>query len=190
MSESSQHRLDRSRPPRVHITYDVEVGNSIERKELPFVVGVLADLSGTSSKNISVSERKFIEIDRDNFDEVLASLRPELALSINHNFLTKAPHFLVDLSFSSLDDFAPLNIVKNIPELSKLYRVRTLLKDLLTKIESNEFLYQKIQSLFENNEERAALFQELGIAVSGNTNQGPVIEELAKQSSDTQETSS
>src|SRR5271163_3419574 len=116
MAESTQHKLDRVRRPRVQITYDVEVGGAIQKKELPLVVGVLADLSGKPSQPLpKLKDRKFVEIDRDNFNAVMAASTPRLAYQVP-NKLTKAGGFVnAELKFSSMEDFEPQNLVKQVP---------------------------------------------------------------------------
>src|SRR5690606_23333904 len=123
------------------ITYDVEIGNAIVMKELPFVMGVLADLSGASAAPLpKVKDRKFIEIDRDNFNEIMESLKPRLALRVDNKLANDGSHMSAELFFHSIDDFSPLSVVKQIPALAKLYEARTKLKDLLAKLDGNDAL--------------------------------------------------
>jgi len=165
-TESLQHKLDRVRKPRVQITYDVEIGNAIEMKELPFVVGILADLSGMPAEPLpKMKDRKFVEIDRDNIDEVLTSITPRLALRVD-NKLTNDNTFLnVELNFRSMEDFTPVNVVKQVPALARLYEARVRLKDLLTKLDGNDILDGLLQQVITNTEQQAALQKELGIEV-------------------------
>jgi type VI secretion system protein ImpB len=153
MPESTQHKLDRVRPPRVQITYDVEIGGAIQKKELPLVVGVLADLSGKPDKPLPrLKDRKFVEIDRDNFDAVLAASTPRLAYSVP-NKLTKAGGFVnTELHFNSMEDFEPLNVVKQIPAMKKLLEARGKLNDLLAKLDGNDDLDAKLQEIVANTE--------------------------------------
>lgn len=140
MPESLQHKLDRVRRPRVHITYDVETGSAIQKKELPFVVGILADLSGRQTAAPKpMKERTFVEIDRDNINEIMASIAPRLELQVE-NTVTKKGNLNLELKFKSMDDFNPLNIVGQIEGLKKMYEVRQRLSDLLTKLDGNENL--------------------------------------------------
>lgn len=162
MSESTQHKIDRVRPPRVQITYDVEVGNAIEMKELPFVVGVLADLSGMPEKELpKIKERKFVEIDRDNFQEIMAAIEPRLELHVKNKLLNDDSETKVELKFSNMEDFKPLNITKQVPELRKLYEARCLLKDLITKMDGNDVLEGLLQDVISNTSKRDALIKEL-----------------------------
>src|SRR5512142_960926 len=111
--ESTQRKLSRVRPPRVHITYDVEVGNAIELKELPFVMGVLGDFTGQPEEPLArLKDRKFVDVTLDNFDDVLASMKPHLAYSVE-NKLSEDPNagkIGVNLNFRSMDDFEPENV--------------------------------------------------------------------------------
>jgi len=141
MPESLQHKLDRVRPPRVQITYDVETGGAIQKKELPFVVGVLADLSGKPAESLpKLKERKFVEIDRDNFNDVLASARPRLAFQVNNVLGGSAEKLTVELSFENMDDFGPLALIEQVPSLRKLFDARQRLSDLLAKLDGNDSL--------------------------------------------------
>lgn len=164
MVESLQHKLDRVRPPRVQITYDVEIGNAIEMKELPFVMGILADLSGMPAEALpKVKDRKFVEIDRDNINEIMASINPRLAVRVNNTLTNDNTQMSVELFFKNLSDFEPVNVVKQVPSLARLYEARTKLKDLLTKLDGNDTLGELLQEIILNTEKRDALKQELGI---------------------------
>ena len=153
MAESTQHKLDRVRSPRVQITYDVEVGGAFQKKELPLVVGVLADLSGKPSQPLpKLKDRKFVEIDRDNFNAVLAASTPRLAYQVQ-NKLTKAGGFVnAELKFSNMEDFEPQNLVKQVPALKKLLEARGKLNDLLGKLDGNDDLDAKLQEIVANTE--------------------------------------
>jgi type VI secretion system protein ImpB len=153
MPESTQHKLDRIRSPRVQITYDVEIGGAIQKKELPLVVGVLADLSGKPEKPLpKLKERKFVSIDRDNFNDVMASSTPRIAVQVP-NKLSKAGGFMnTELRFNSMEDFEPLNVVKQIPAMKKLLEARGRLNDLLGKLDGNDDLDAKLQEIVANTE--------------------------------------
>src|ERR1700693_100870 len=119
--ESTQHKLDRVRSPRVHITYDVETGGAIELKELPFVVGVLGDFTGQPTEPLpKLKERKFIEVNPDNFDSVLEGMKPHLAFSVENKLAESAdaPQLKVDLHFKNMDDFEPENVAKQVKPLA------------------------------------------------------------------------
>jgi type VI secretion system protein ImpB len=141
--ESAQHKLDRVRPPRVHITYDVEVGDAIEIKELPFVLGVLGDFTGMPEQPLPrLRERKFVEIGPDNFDKVLAAMNPHLAFSVE-NKLSEDPdagQLRVNLGFKSLEDFEPENVAKQVKPLKELLDLRTKLADLRGSLMGNDKL--------------------------------------------------
>ena len=126
--ESTQHKLDRVRSPRVQITYDVEIGDAIEMKELPFVMGVLGDFTGQPEEPLPrLKDRKFVEINPDNFDSVLESMKPHLAFSVE-NKLSEDPNagqLKVDLNFKSLDDFEPENVARQVKPLRELLELRS-----------------------------------------------------------------
>jgi type VI secretion system protein ImpB len=147
MPESSQHKLDRIRPPRVHITYDVEVGGSTDKKELPLVIGVLADLSGKPEQPLpKLKQRGFVEIDKDNFDDVMASIAPRLSLGIESQ-LSPGDCVKTELQFRSMDDFEPANIVNQVPALRRLLEARSKLSDLLAKLDGNDDLEGLLQQI-------------------------------------------
>lgn len=150
MAESTQHTLDRVRPPRVQITYDVEIGGAIQMKELPFVVGILADLAGQTPQP-KLKERKFIQIDRDNFHDVLAYLGPRIKISVDDKQKNDGSKMPVDLTFRHLDDFHPVEIVKKVDPLRKLLETRQKLIDLLAKLDGNEELAEKLQGLLKDS---------------------------------------
>ena len=165
MVESLQHKLDRVRPPRVQITYDVEVGNAIVMKELPFVVGVLSDLSGHPSTTLPrLKERKFVEIDRDNIEHVMQSIEPRLALRVGNKVNPAQDHMSLEVTFKSMSDFEPLNIIRQVPDLSKLYQSRIRLKDLMTKIDGNDHLDEMLREIIMNPGKKEALKRELGLS--------------------------
>jgi type VI secretion system ImpB/VipA family protein len=153
MAESTQHKLDRIRPPRVQITYDVEIGGAIQKKELPLVVGILADLSGDTPNPVILKDRKFIEIDRDNFNEVLKSIGPTLKVSVPNSLDKTKETLAAELSFQSLDDFTPANLVHQVEDLRKLLDSRRHLNDLLAKLDGNDALNQQLLDVVAKPEE-------------------------------------
>jgi len=141
--QSTQHKLDRVRPPRVHVTYDVEVGDAIELKELPFVMGVLGDFSGQPVDPLPrLRDRKFVEVNPDNFDSVLEGMKPHLAFSVENKLAedANAPQLKVDLHFKSLDDFEPENVARQVKPLRELLDLRTKLSDLRGSLQGNDKL--------------------------------------------------
>lgn len=151
--ESIQHKLDRVRSPRVHITYDVEVGGAIMLKELPFVVGVLGDFSGKPDQPLpAIRERKFVSIDRDNFNQVLAGMKPHLAFKVDNKLTDDDTKLGVDLHFKSLKDFEPEQVVNQVEPLRKLLEARRRLSDLLLKIDGNDKLEELLQSVLGNTD--------------------------------------
>jgi|SRR5271169_4581853 len=152
MPESIQHKLDRVRPPRVQITYDVEIGGAIQTKELPLVVGVLADLSGNPEQPLpKLRERQFVEIDRDNFNDVMAAAAPRLTLGVDNKFSKEAGSKLnLELKFHRLDDFEPLNVLQQVEVLRKLFEARGRLSDLISKLDGNDQLDALLQETATN----------------------------------------
>ena len=145
-TESLQHKLDRIRRPRVHITYDLEIGGAIEMKELPFVVGVLADLSSKPEEPLArLKDRKFVEIDRDNFNKVLAATKPRLAYQVENTLQNDGSKLNVELRFNDMDDFVPDQVVKQVEPLRKAKAIRDKYQEMLTK--SNQ--YDKVEGLLE-----------------------------------------
>src|ERR1700675_4251630 len=141
--QSAQHKLDRVRPPRVQITYDVEVGGAIEIKELPFVVGVLGDFTGNPEQPLpKLKDRKFVEVNPDNFDSVLEGMKPHLAFSVENKLSDEpdAPNLKVDLNFKSMDDFEPENVARQIKPLKELLDLRQRLADLRGSLQGNDKL--------------------------------------------------
>jgi len=153
MAESTQHKLDRVRPPRVQITYDVEIGDAIEKKELPLVVGILADLSGKPDTPLpKLIDRRFIEIDRDNFNDVLTSISPRTTLQVDNTLSGDGSKLNVELRFGHIDDFDPINLVKQVVPLRRLLEARQRLRDLLTKLDGNDDLDKLLQEVVANTE--------------------------------------
>ena len=152
MAESTQHKLSRVRPPRVQISYDVEVGDAIQKKELPLVVGIMADLSGKPEQPLpQLKQRKFVEIDRDNFNDVLSASAPRIAFQVDSK-LAEDSKMNVELKFRDIEDFEPLNIVKQVEPLRKLFEARQRLADLITKLDGNDDLDRLLQEVVISTE--------------------------------------
>jgi type VI secretion system protein ImpB len=165
MPESLQHKLDRVRSPRVHITYDVETGGAIEKKELPFVMGVFGDYTGMPEEPLPrVKDRKFVEISLDNFDSVLSAMKPHLAFSVD-NKLSDDPNagqVKVDLRFKSMDDFEPANVARQVKPLKELLDLRTRLADLRGSLQGNEKLDEVLLDAVKDKGKLDKLKAELG----------------------------
>lgn len=162
--ESLQHTLDRVRSPRVQITYDVEVGDAIEMKEIPFVVGVLADLSGKPEEPLpKLKERKLVEIDRDNFNKVLEGMKPRLAYRVDNKLSDDDSAMAVELKFKSLEDFHPEKVAKQIDPLRKLVEAREKLSGLLNKLDGNDKLDELLQEVISSTDSLEKLGREAGV---------------------------
>jgi len=165
MPESTQHKLDRVRRPRVQITYDVETGGAMKAVELPFVVGVVADLSAQPKESLKpLKERKFTPIDRDNFNDVLARSAPRVAMKVE-NKLTgdKDSKLAVELNFKSLSDFDPAKVAAQIPALNELLQMRQKLTELLSKMEGNDKLEALLADVLSNTDKAMALAKQMGV---------------------------
>src|SRR5947209_12071152 len=153
MAESMQHKLDRVRRPRVQITYDVEAGGAMKKVELPFVVGVLADLSGQPSEALRpLKERKVVNIDRDNFNDVLAKATPRVAMKVQNRLTDEDTKLAVELNFKSMDDFEPAKIAQQVGPLRELLEMREKLNQLLTKLEGNDKLEALLGDVLNNTD--------------------------------------
>src|SRR5687768_12899200 len=164
-SNSTQHKLDRVRPPRVHVTYDVEVGDAIEMKELPFVMGVLGDFTGMPDQPLPrLRDRKFVEVNPDNFDSVLEGIKPHLAFSVENKLSedSDAGNLKVDLRFKSMDDFEPEQVARQVKPLRELLELRTRLSDLRGSLQGNDKLDEALMAAVSNTEQLDKLKQELG----------------------------
>jgi type VI secretion system protein ImpB len=167
----SQQKLERVRAPRVNISYDVETGGAIETKELPFVMGVLGDFSGQPVDPLPrLKDRKFVEVTPDNFDDVLASMRPHLAFTVENKLSDdpNAKNLAVDLTFKSFDDFSPEQIAQQVGPLRELLELRRKLSDLRGTLQGNEKLDEALQAALNDADKMAKLRQELGTEGGGN----------------------
>ena len=148
--ESIHQKLSRVRKPRVHITYDVEVGDAIEQKELPFVVGVLGDLSGQPKEALPrMKDRKFVEVDRDNFNQVLAGMKPRLAFRVPNRLANDESRLGIELEFGHLDDFGPEAVGRQVEPIRKLVEARQRLNELALKINANDKLEELLQDVVQ-----------------------------------------
>lgn len=164
MPESLQHKLDRVRSPRVHITYDVETGGAIEKKELPFVMGVFGDFTGMPDQPLPrLKDRKFVEIGPDNFDSVLAAMKPHLQFKVENKLSEEsdAGQLGVDLHFQSLEDFEPAKVAQQVKPLKELLDLRTKLSDLRGSLQGNDKLDEILQETLRNTEKLDRLKSEV-----------------------------
>jgi len=163
--ESTQKKIGRVRPPRVNITYDVETGGAIEMRQLPFVMGVLGDFTGQPVEPLEkLKDRKFVEVTLDNFDDVLASMKPHLKFSVD-NKLSDDPNagkIGVELTFNSLDDFGPDAVARQVGPLRELLDLRTKLADLRGTLQGNDKLEEILQSTLSDEEKMKKLKDEMG----------------------------
>jgi type VI secretion system protein ImpB len=167
--ESVQEKLTRVRPPRVRIAYEVETGGAIELKELPMVVGVLGDFSGQPAEPLPrLRDRKLVEIDRDNFDQVLAAMAPRLAFSVPNRLTAEEGTLGVELRFEGIDDFHPDNLVQQVEPLRQMVEARQRLSDLLSKVDGNDKLERLLEEVLTNAERRTELGRALGMETPAN----------------------
>ncbi|MDR0968253.1 MAG: type VI secretion system contractile sheath small subunit, partial [Holosporaceae bacterium] len=169
MSESTQHVLDRVRSPRVQITYDVEIGGAIVMKELPYVIGVLADLSGMpTDPPPPMKFRKFVEVDRDNLPHFMVSINPRLAIQVKDKLSDGSGDLSAELFFQHMDDFGPISIAKQTPKLNKIYQSRIKLNDLVAKMEGNDPLQQCIKEIAADASLKTLLKSQIDAVVKAN----------------------
>ena len=160
--ESTQQKLSRVRAPRVQITYDVEVGNAIELKELPFVMGVLGDLTGHPETPLAaLKDRKFVEINPDNFDTVLKGMAPHLSFAVDNKLSNDGRQVKVNLHFESLDDFSPAKVAEQVGPLKELLDLRTRLSNLRSSLQGNDQLDQALFDAVSRTEELNKLRSEM-----------------------------
>lgn len=168
--ESVQKKLQRVRPPRVQVTYDVEVGDAIQLKELPFVLGVLGDFTGMPSEQLPrLKDRRFVEVTGDNFDSVLESMKPHVAFAVENKLSeeSEAPQLKVDLQFKTLEDFEPEQVARQVKPLRELLDLRTKLNDLRGNLQTNEKLDELLLDAVSNTEKLGKLRNELGLPEGG-----------------------
>jgi type VI secretion system protein ImpB len=162
-SSSIHDKLERVRKPRVHITYQVETEGAMVEKELPFVVGVLGDFSGNPTAPLKpFKDRKFIQIDRDNFNDIMARMTPGVSMRVENTLADDGSELAVNLAFASLDDFAPGRIAQQVEPLRKLLQTRDRLRDLLSKIDRSEDLENLLDRVLQNTDDLKKLSADLG----------------------------
>jgi type VI secretion system protein ImpB len=166
--ESTQQKLSRVRAPRVQITYDVEIGNAIELKELPFVMGVLGDLTGQPETPLAaLKDRKFVEINPDNFDSVLKGMAPHLSFSVDNKLSSDARQIGVNLKFEEFEDFEPARVAEQVGPIKELLDLRTRLSNLRGSLQGNDRLDQALFDAVSQTEELNKLRTELGSKPEG-----------------------
>jgi type VI secretion system protein ImpB len=163
MSASIHSKLNRVRKPRVHITYDVETEGAQVQRELPFVMGVMGDFSGDPTVPLqSMSERKFVQIDRDNFNDVMARMNPGLKLKVDNKLSEDGGQMAVDLKFNGIEDFEPARVAQQVPALRALMETRTKLRDLMSKVDRSEELEGLLEKVLQNENQLKELQGQLG----------------------------
>jgi type VI secretion system protein ImpB len=161
--DSVHKKLDKVRPPRVQLTYDVEVGDAIEQKEIPFVVGVLGDFTGQRDADkplARLKDRKFVNVDMDNFDDVMKGMAPKASFRVQNKLSEAGGEFAVNLSFDKMEDFRPESVVQQVEPLRKLLEARTKLSDLRNKLAGNDKLEDILGDVLSNTEQLAKLGKE------------------------------
>ncbi|WP_261858753.1 type VI secretion system contractile sheath small subunit [Photobacterium sanguinicancri] len=162
--ESIHGKLSRVRKPRVHITYDVETEGLTVKKELAFVVGVMGDFAGHNTDDVKpLKDRRFIQIDRDNFDDVMKRMSPALNFKVDNTLANDGTELAVNLAFSSMKDFEPAAVVNQVEPLKKLLETRNKLRDLMTKIDRSEDLENVLEAVLNNTENLNKLAGELNL---------------------------
>lgn len=159
--DSVQKRLEKVRPPRVQLTYDVEIGDAIEQKEIPFVVGVMGDFSGNPEQPLPrLKDRKFVNVDLDNFDDVMEAMQPRATYRVPNTISDEGGEFGVELKFNALDDFRPESVVQQVEPLRKLLESRSKLADLRNKLAGNEKLEDLLSEVLNNTEQLKKLSED------------------------------
>ena len=168
MSASIHDKLNRVRKPRVHITYEVETEGAAIERELPFVVGVMGDFSGDPTTPLRpMTERKFIQIDRDNFNDVMARMTPGVKMKVDNKLADDGSQMAVELKFNALDDFDPAKVAEQVPALKALLETRNKLRDLMSKVDRSEELENLLEQVLKNEDELKALSGQLGLGKEG-----------------------
>jgi type VI secretion system protein ImpB len=171
-AESIHQKLARVRKPHVHITYEVETEGAVEVKELPFVVGVIGDFSGNPTSPLKpMQDRKFISIDRDNFNDIMARMTPGVNFRVENTLKGDGSEMAVQLSFKSIDDFEPGRVVEQVEPLRKLLETRNKLRDLLSTVDRSDKLEEQLEEILKNTEKTQALAKAAGVE-PGNTEGG------------------
>jgi type VI secretion system protein ImpB len=161
---SIHDKLERVRKPRVHIKYEVETEGAVVERELPFVVGVMGDFSGNPTEPLRpLKDRKFVQIDRDNFNDVMGRIAPELNFKVKNTLAKDDSEFAVNLKFKSMDDFDPAHVAEQVPALKSLIETRNKLRDLMTKVDRSEALEGLLEQVLQNEEQLKKFSSDLGL---------------------------
>lgn len=164
MSDSIHDKLNRVRKPRVHISYEVETNGATEKKDLPFVMGVMGDYSGDNTENKkSIKERSFVNIDRDNFDQALGKINPKLNYKVENTMTGDGSEMGIDLDFNQMDDFSPEAVVDQVEPLKKLLDTRNKLRDIMSKVDRSEELEGLLEQVLQDSGNIDKLSSELGL---------------------------
>ncbi len=171
---NTQEKLSRVRKPRVHITYDVETEGASVEQELPYVLGVMGEYSGNNptKEKKKYNERKFVQLDRDNFNEIMTNIGPGLSLKVDNTLKDDDSQISVDLAFNTLDDFEPEKIVEQVPALKSLLETRNQLRDLLSKADRSEDLENILEQVLQSSEDLQQLSEKLGVEAGETDNSG------------------
>lgn len=173
MAESIHDKLKRVRKPRVHITYDVETNGALDQKEIPFVMGVMGDYSGDNvDTKKQLKDRKFSQIDRDNFNEVMSNVSPQLSMKVDNTLEGGDSEMAVNLDFKTMEDFEPHKVVEQVEPLNKLLETRNKLRDLLTKADRSDALETVLEKILSDTEAMSALSKELGVDEADGNDEG------------------
>ena len=169
MAESIHNKLKRVRKPRVHITYDVETNGAVAKKDIPFVMGVMGDYSGDNTKDKkALKDRKFAQIDRDNFNDIMAKTAPKLNLKVANTLADDGSELAIALDFNHMEDFEPHKIVEQVEPLKKLLQTRDRLRDLLSKADRSDELEDILENILNNTDALSSLSSELGVNAENN----------------------
>jgi len=161
---SVHDKLGRIRKPRVHISYEVETEGATVERELPFVMGVLGDFAGDPTEPLKpVAERKFVQIDRDNFNDVMARIAPGLNIKVDNTLADDGSQMAVNLKFRSMEDFDPQNVVQQVPALKSMLETRAKLRDLLSKADRSDELEQLLEQVLQDESKLKQLSSQLGL---------------------------
>ena len=164
MSGSVHQKLARVRKPRVHITYEVETEGAAIERELPFVVGVMGDFAGDPTEPLKpLAERKFVQIDRDNFNDVMARIQPGLNIKVDNTLAGDGSQMAVNLKFRSIEDFEPTKVAEQVPALKAMLDTRAKLRDLMSKVDRSEELEGLLEEVLQDKDKLAALSSQLGL---------------------------